>query len=526
MIRTQIMKSPLVLSLLATSLLVSSCGKYLDKYPDNRMELRTPADASKLLVSAYPEAHPAYLLEMYSDNADEQNYATWSAADRFQEQAYLWQDITEIRNQETPQQLWDAHYTAITTANEVIRHIQQAENKDAYVAQLAEAKLCRAYAMFQLSTVFCQAYSPQTASQDLGLPYPEEPEDRPGRSYTRGTLAELYARIEKDLTEGIADLTTTYASPKFHFTPEAAHAFAARFYLYAQQYEKAIEHADVALGSAPASKLRDWAGWNKLGFSGNVLPNEFVKSSAKANLLLQVVATEWGGISIPIQSGSKYAHGALISTTETLQTEGPWGQSGDAFNYTVLNNNGISKYAVRKLPYTPKYVDRVAGIGIPYSEYAVFTTDETLLVRAEAKALLGRYEDAVADLNIELSAFTKRGLTLTLQQIRDFYTGIKYYTPTKPTPKKELHTSPALEATTQEPLLQAILQLRRILTIHEGLRLQDVKRYGITIYRRRVNVSNAVEEVTDSLQARDPRLAIQLPQDVITAGLTPNPRAK
>ncbi|MFC2686446.1 MAG: hypothetical protein ACFN3I_04715, partial [Arachnia propionica] len=26
----------------------------------------------------------------------------------------------------------------------------------------------------------------------------------------------------------------------------------------------------------------------------------------------------------------------------------------------------------------PKYIDRVAGIGIPYSTYATFTTDETL----------------------------------------------------------------------------------------------------------------------------------------------------
>ena len=195
-------------------------------------------------------------------------------------------------------------------------------------------------------------------------------------------------------------------------------------------------------------------------------------------------------------------------------------------SYTVVNNNGISKYALHKLPYTPKYVDRIAGIGIPYSEYTVFTTDETLLVRAEAKALLGRYDEALADINTELSVFTKKGVTLTLQQIREFYQGIKYYTPTKPSPKKELHTTPALESTTQEPLLQAILQLRRIVTIHEGLRLQDVKRYGITIYRRRVNVSNAVEAVTDTLLARDPRLAIQLPQDVITAGLTPNPRTK
>ena len=84
--------------------------------------------------------------------------------------------------------------------------------------------------------------------------------------------------------------------------------------------------------------------------------------------------------------------------------------------------------------------------------------------------------------------------------------------------------TPVLEATTQEPLLQAILQLRRILTIHEGLRMQDIKRYGITIYRRRVNVSNVVEAVTDKMEARDPRLAIQIPQDVISAQLEPNPR--
>ena len=77
---------------------------------------------------------------------------------------------------------------------------------------------------------------------------------------------------------------------------------------------------------------------------------------------------------------------------------------------------------------------------------------------------------------------------------------------------------------TQEPLLQCILQLRRVLTIHEGLRMQDVKRYGITIYRRRISSTGVLEQVTDQMQARDPRLAIQIPQDVISAGLTANPR--
>ena len=54
--------------------------------------------------------------------------------------------------------------------------------------------------------------------------------------------------------------------------------------------------------------------------------------------------------------------------------------------------------------------------------------------------------------------------------------------------------------------------------------MQDVKRYGLTIYRRRVSVENRVIEVTDSMKANDPRQAIQLPQDVITAGLQANPR--
>ena len=68
--------------------------------------------------------------------------------------------------------------------------------------------------------------------------------------------------------------------------------------------------------------------------------------------------------------------------------------------------------------------------------------------------------------------------------------------------------------------------LRRVLTIGEGLRMQDVKRYGMVIYRRTVSESAEVLGVTDSLTVNDPRRAIQLPQDVITAGLEGNPRIK
>ena len=45
----------------------SACNDFLDKLPDNRMELNTEKKVQKFLVSAYPNRNPALLAELYSD---------------------------------------------------------------------------------------------------------------------------------------------------------------------------------------------------------------------------------------------------------------------------------------------------------------------------------------------------------------------------------------------------------------------------------------------------------------------------
>lgn len=118
-------------------------------------------------------------------------------------------------------------------------------------------------------------------------------------------------------------------------------------------------------------------------------------------------------------------------------------------------------------------------------------------------------------------------MSVTLDGINKFYSGIKDYTPTDPTPKKALHpVFTTITDATQTNVIDAVLQLRRILTFGEGDRMQDIKRYGIVIYRRTLNRSSQVLQVTDSLTTNDPRRAIQLPQDVISAGMQANPRNK
>lgn len=521
------MKKYIGFSIIALGLTLTSCDDWLDKLPDNRMELQTPSDVSSLLVSAYPSSHPAYLLEMYSDNTDECVNPSWSEASRFQAQAYNWEDITETGEDESPQELWNRHYLAIASANAAIDLIEGKGSPAEYSEQLGEALLCRAYAMFQLSTVFCKAYNPATASTDLGLPYPTHPEKVVGTVYTRGTMEDLYGQIDKDLQRGLPLVSSNYSKPKFHFNTEAAKAFAARFYLYKGDFAKAITYATEVLGADPTAKARDWDAYSALNMNQQIRPEAWVSADEKCNFLLQTVYSEWGAISGPYLYGEKYAHSYRITYDEDIASKGPFGAANSTFKQRVWSNTALAKLFHRKVPYEFEYTDLQAGIGFAHAEYAVFTTEQLLLERAEAYALSGELQKAVDDYNTIMKIYQNYPKTFTLKQIVDFYNGVDYYTPKKATVKKHfvkpVYTIDA-EGSDQEALLQAILHLRRIMEVGEGYRMQDVKRYGIVIYRRQTNTSYTISAVTDSLTVDDPRRAIQLPQDVITSGLEPNDR--
>ena len=521
------MKKYIGFSIIALGLTLTSCDDWLDKLPDNRMELQTPSDVSSLLVSAYPSSHPAYLLEMYSDNTDDCVNPSWSEASRFQAQAYNWEDITETGEDESPQELWNRHYLAIASANAAIDLIEGKGSPAEYSEQLGEALLCRAYAMFQLSTVFCKAYNPATASTDLGLPYPTHPEKVVGTVYTRGTMEDLYGQIDKDLQRGLPLVSSNYSKPKFHFNTEAAKAFAARFYLYKGDFAKAITYATEVLGADPTAKARDWDAYSALNMNDQIRPEAWVSADEKCNFLLQTVYSEWGAISGPYRYGDKYAHSYRITYDEDIASKGPFGAANSTFKQRVWSNTALAKLFHRKVPYEFEYTDLQAGIGFAHAEYAVFTTEQLLLERAEAYALSGELQKAVDDYNTLMKIYQNYPKTFTLKQIVDFYNGVDYYTPKKATVKKHfvkpVYTIDA-EGSDQEALLQAILHLRRIMEVGEGYRMQDVKRYGIVIYRRQTNTSFTISAVTDSLTVDDPRRAIQLPQDVITSGLEPNDR--
>ena len=329
-----------------------------------------------------------------------------------------------------------------------------------------------------------------------------------------------------------------YSVPKYHFTRKAAYAFAARFYLYYVQpdlsnYDEVIRFADRVLGNNASAVVRDWESLGALDLNGDVAPNAYVDASNSANLLLVSAHSYWGYVHAPYGLGERYAHGPLAAM-ETCRSSGLWGDysSNKAasvyYLYPWSNSSALpTKVILQKVAQYKEMVDPVAGTINGHIINAAFTTDETLLCRAEAYIMKGSgfYQQAIADLNVWQSAFTRSTTPLTVEAIDTYYGNMPYYTLPAPTVKKELHPAFTIADRTQENLIHCLLHARRVMTLHEGLRWLDIKRFGIVIYRRYIT-SSGMFGASDVLATDDPRRAIQIPSDVISAGMKPNPRNK
>lgn len=524
-----------LLSLLTLALLfgATSCDNFLDEMPDNRAEIDNEEKVAKLLVSAYPGNSYFIITEMASDNIDDFLGSSSPYNDRFQTEVATWADVKEDNN-ESPSKIWEAHYLAIANANQAIESMKEMGITESLKPYYGEALLSRAFNHFMLVNLFCLHYNKNTSNTDLGIPYMEHPETDLNPKYERGTVAEVYELIEKDLEEGLPLITDNYTVPKYHFNVNAAYAFASRFYLYYEKYDKVITCANKVLGSNPIVMMRDWNTLSKKTFDYNVYSEDYISASHKSNFLLTTGYSSAGLAFGPWTIWKRFAHTKIKNETETLAAPGPWGNYSQNSTYYVYprsygSSGGTYNFStVPKIPYLFEYTDPVAGIGYRRSVFPFLQAEEVLLNRAEAYIFKGDYDSALEDMIVWQKSRQKSVKTLTRALINSFYDGIEYFEPLKPTTKHKLNPlmSTPIQSGEMENMIHCLLQIRRIHTLFEGLRWFDVKRYGIEIHRRLIsssaNLADAV--VYDELLKDDPRRAIQIPYDVTSAGLTPNPR--
>ena len=154
------------------------------------------------------------------------------------------------------------------------------------------------------------------------------------------------------------------------------------------------------------------------------------------------------------------------------------------------------------------------------------------MARAEARIYLGNIDGAVADLKVwddsrKVLPANYPFKDLTKELIQSYYDDSKTYEATEYDPRPgvfdklnidEICPSQYTLTDDKKPFIYCLLHFRRIETIFDGLRWFDVKRYGIEVTHKIGR--NRVETLTPL----DPRRALQLPAEVISAGIESNVR--
>ena len=520
------MKKLSILSLAAGMLALASCDSYLDKLPDDRAEVNTLDKAKKFLVSAYPNHSPNFVFYMSSDNVTDNGVLY--VAQPNQQNAYKWQPI-ETEGNDDPKQVWNANYEAAAVANMALEALAGDESADAQALR-AEALLCRAFAMFQNANMFCMAWNDSKADEYLGIPYPKVA----GESVNeRGTLRQTYENINADIEEALPLLNDGYLTvPKYHFNQKAAYAFAARFNLFYQNWDKAIEYATKALGGNPSGLMRDMDSYANLAGVDDI-HNKWIRSGENCNLMFVDAVSTNGRAHMGDSRYKRFNHNRDIITTQTMWAKTPWSNNKSSAEENALQEARLM-YGSNQAVYIPslnedfEIKDKINQTGYAHTVDPVFTGDETILTRAEAYIMKKDYDKALADMNTWLTAHcdvtSPKFLTLTVDNVNTALNAIRMTEVPSRAVSEESIKKPlnpqgfTVEAGTQTNMIYVVLQMRRITTIYQGQRWLDIKRWGIEFTHHLDGEDNLV------FKAGDLRGAIQLPYDVIEAGLEPNPR--
>ncbi|MEX2233866.1 MAG: RagB/SusD family nutrient uptake outer membrane protein [Cyclobacteriaceae bacterium] len=476
--------------LFSAFLAFTACDRFLEENPDNRVELNNTEKAAQLLTNAY--SNSAYTFtEWMSDNV---SYTFGTTHLPEHDQAYEWEDFTGI-DQDTPSQFWTSTYDAVAHANEVLAVIDAMPGDESLKdAVKGEALLTRAYGHFMLVNLFAKHFDPATADSDPGIPYVEVPETVFIKKYTRNTVEEVYDKIENDIRKGLELVDESFYanSGKYHFTRNAALAFASRFYLFKGDLNDCIEYSTELLGADPSIYVKNIPALLQERINTEDYIRLYHSPNDDSNLLLM---RQISNFHLP-----NLGHWPSRPLYAQLFENNPYNNTTDERQDPawVAGENGL---AATKYEFLFERSSLTSNVGFNYTIFLAFRGEEVLLNRAECFIRQNNINAALADVLLLANRRYRDVPPITPAQLMQSLRG--YYNSNND----------------QVNTLQYILEERQKEFIHEGMRWFDIKRFQIPV-QHVLQDGNLV-----TLEEDDNRKVIQIPQAAIdVGGLDPNPR--
>ncbi len=243
----------LIVSCFAAVFLFSSCKKdFLNLRPFDKVSadvaISNVSDMQAAVSGAYNSLQSVNLygrtLPLFGDLVSDNVIISTTNSNRYLD--FFQINYTLVNS--NAQGVWESAYTTILRANNVINSTLSGTTQ---IDQLrGEAQSIRALMYFELLKHFAKPFG--TDPNALGVPIilTYDPTVKPKRN----TIGEVYAQIEKDLTEA-ANLMTEDKSSGF-FTKYAAKGLLARMYLFKGEWDKALTAAEDVINNSGYTLLQ------------------------------------------------------------------------------------------------------------------------------------------------------------------------------------------------------------------------------------------------------------------------------
>jgi hypothetical protein len=365
--------------------------------------------------------------------------------------------------------LFGGGYTIVRRANAILENIDRLPAGPFHDNAKGEALGIRALTYFDMSRVYSKTYQNASAS-DSTVPYvtTTDPTIMPGKEPVKG----FYDKLVTDLTQALTLVNTSNGTGRLN--KAAIAGILSRVYLYKGDYTNCVAASTTALGSTPAvadiaTFPKIWTDQTEVGVLFKVINNAVDNVNTQGVNYYQTVS---GAIKSEYVVEYNLAQMYLPTDVRTSTYIRTGAYLGNTYNNVVKYAGGTGK---------------PAGV----QDAKVLRTAEVLLNRAESNYRLGNTSAALDDLRLL---------------------------------KRNRYTGYVNENLAGQPLLDEILNQRRLELAFEGDRFWDLKRRNQPVVRdaTKGEYSNGkgTPFVFTNLAAGDYRFNLPLPQSELNFNTT------
>ncbi len=361
-----------LLSALLLTLGFTACDDYLGVIPKGQKIPETLADFEAMIRYEYGN-HRVDVLQAVILLNDQWVAPSSLSYYPLYKANYFWDETADrVELNKSDETTYYAGYSSINAFNLIISNaLTSTEASESEKEEVwAQAKVLRAMTYFNLVNFYADTYDAATASTKLSVPLITSADVN--APYIQVTIQEMYDFILKDLEEALPYLPKV-AATVLHPSLGSAYAFYARVYLQTNNYDKALEFANKALGEN--NELYDWTAYYEANKAQNTNPTSYIRTASP--------------MGFDYVENYSYRHGSTSSSSEkSLTTErAAMFEQGDA--------RFLSRWKLRTVGTDTYYYGTLQG----YFNYSGITTVEVYLIKAECLARSGDLDSAMEVLN-------------------------------------------------------------------------------------------------------------------------------